>query len=122
MVYWYEFAAKDLHAAASPSAKIFRYKWRCQYQEAEEKGDDSSTLPKYDKGKRVYVQPRGARCKKPWSMGTVTASGDGASLEVNGFPRHISDVRVNVDQSSENCHSENDGSLERFRDRGECEH
>ena len=45
-------------------------------------------------GDRVYVRPLGARCTSQWPLKTVTRVLSDIAVEVDGVPRHISNVRL----------------------------
>ena len=45
-------------------------------------------------GREVFVKPGGARCNTTWKRGRVTGWRPPATFEVNGIPRHVSDVRL----------------------------
>ena len=51
-------------------------------------------------GQRVFVKPRGARCDTPWLEGTITAILSRSKFDIDGVPRHISDIRL-VDEETE---------------------
>ena len=42
----------------------------------------------------MYVKPPQSSCTRPWREGDVTAVISDLSIEVNGVPRHIGDVRA----------------------------
>ena len=44
-------------------------------------------------GEQVYVKPGGARCTAQWQRGVVSRVNSGTSVDVDGIPRHIADLR-----------------------------
>lgn len=78
-----------------PSRSVFSYewrhprRWRCVI--------DSRCANKLDNqyrvGMRVFVKPGSARCTTPWPSGVVTQVRDSLTVEVDGVPRHVADVR-----------------------------
>ena len=90
MVYWYNIAPKDSsNEQSTPASSIFRYKWRFldQRQCLEEINCD------FKVGHEVFVKPPGARCSSEWQRGRITGINSQLSIDVNGIPRHIGDVR-----------------------------
>ena len=49
-------------------------------------------VSKYNVGDVVVVKPPGTRCSTKWNRGQVTKVGE-YSIDVDGIPRHISDIR-----------------------------
>ena len=77
-----------------PSCGISRYTWRvpCVIPP----GEVPAAAPvagEWKEGDKVFVKPANARCTTPWTIGWVTAVNSNRSLEVNGIPRHVGDVR-----------------------------
>ena len=95
MVFWYNFAPKDgTHEISTPSSGIYSYKWRCPEMVDDNKvgAEDEGAVPV---GTKLFVKPPDARCTSRWSSGEVTGKGQTSnSIEVDGLPRHISDVRL----------------------------
>jgi ribonuclease HI len=94
MVFWYNFAAKDMKSESSPSAKVYRYKWKCPGGKNGKDDEVASPVTGYVRGGSVFVKPEGARCTSSWSVGTITGPGGSSSVEVDGMPRHVSDIRL----------------------------
>ena len=45
-------------------------------------------------GQKVYVRPTLSRYTTKWTDGVVTHAGNRVTVEVNGIPRHVADVRT----------------------------
>ena len=56
---------------------------------------DRNNLTNIPVGTQVFVRPPNARCTTRWRLGTVTreTDEDGRTLEVDGIPQHVNDVR-----------------------------
>ena len=52
------------------------------------------------------MKPPRARCTTPWPIGMITGVQSEQRLEVNGIPRHVSDVRRVPDERQLENHSE----------------
>ena len=52
-----------------------------------------SSFVNYTEGMRVFVKPPNSRCTSEWHEGLVTQDQRGLTVEVNGTPRHVSDLR-----------------------------
>ena len=48
----------------------------------------------YQVGDIVYVKPVDVKCTAVWPTGTVTAVISNVSVEVDGMPRHVRDIRL----------------------------
>ena len=91
MVYWYNVAARDpATGGVSPSDLTHTYTWRYP-DEAEELLND--TEGRFAVGETVFVKPPDARCTSRWNEGIVTKVNSSTNFEINGMPRHISDIR-----------------------------
>ena len=61
----------------------------------------------FTEGDVVYVKPAGARCATRWTEGVVTGMGrndhrgSGVTVEVNGLPHHVADIRWAVHENIE---------------------
>ena len=55
----------------------------------EDRGDHGIAV-----GDQVFVRPPGARCTTPWPRGEVTQICSPQTIEVDGTPRHVADVRL----------------------------
>ena len=60
-------------------------------------------------GDSVFVKPPAARCTSMWSAGVVTNVMSDQKLEVNGVPRHVSDVRK-IPREDEEADKEDTGN------------
>jgi transposase InsO family protein len=98
MVHWYNATPKNDHDPNSaPSAALFTYQWKSTQRRFGSR-TDPDLLPIHGTvplriGESVYVKPPSTRCTTSWPMGTVTGINSSRNIEVNGVPRHISDVR-----------------------------
>lgn len=92
MVYWYNFTPKASGVDPAPCNLIKNYEWRCPL--SEKKDEDSETVKHdFEVGKEVFVRPQNARCTTVWRRGVVTGVPSAQSVEVDGLPVHIADVR-----------------------------
>jgi ribonuclease HI len=100
MVYWYNFAPKkEIDYKSSPSSQLYSYNWRCKGEPVQE---DEKSGSKFSVGEKVYVKPNNPRCTSIWQEGVVTRQLSPTSIEVNGMPRHIADIRRVSGSSIEN--------------------
>ena len=65
----------------------------------------------YQEGDLVYCKPRKSDCVTPWPRGEVTRNGNGLQVEVDGYPRHVSDVRPVEDVTLSADETDSDGTL-----------
>jgi len=91
-VFLYNTLPKDgVRQDSVPAIQLYKYEWR--------NPSISSLLPqrvgdgRFELGQRVWVKPRNVTCTSEWSQGTVTAVNSDLSIDIDGIPRHISDVR-----------------------------
>ena len=56
--------------------------------------DTEEGSARFNVGDMVFVKPRGNSCMSVWGRGRVTAVPSDLSVEVEGMPRHIADVRL----------------------------
>lgn len=75
----------------SPSEQIFEYNWR--YPIKFEVKKDFHVENPYKVGDQVFVKPSNANCSMKWNSGVVSKVLSDHSVEINGFPRHVADVR-----------------------------
>ena len=92
MVFYYNVTPKEgISEGTVPADSLHRYRWSVpgidQVQPREIDRNDQWSC-----GERVFVKPRPARCTTPWIPGIVTGAHPG-QIEVNGIPRHVSDLR-----------------------------
>ena len=77
-----------------------------------------------NEGEEVWVKPPNVRCTSQWKKGVVTRVNSSNNVEVDGMPRHILDVRIDIDERSESeCDTEreNSGRNKRTSDTNETE-
>jgi hypothetical protein len=93
MVFWYNFSPKsDDNPATIPSKGVYTYFWRYPRESKQETSENGT----WQVGDQVFVKPQGARCTTKWPKSVVTNVGGMSGplcVEVNGVPRHISDIR-----------------------------
>jgi ribonuclease HI len=96
MVFWYNFSPKDgLDKSSTPCSGIFTHEWRGPGMPTDSRVSNEATSPNFPIGAKVFVKPVDARCSNPWGSGMVTGPGrENQSVEVDGLPRHVSDVRL----------------------------
>jgi hypothetical protein len=107
MVYWYNFAQKDgIEETSAPSSGIYVNQWRCPGM-MEECQDDIKNESMWPVGTMVFVKPAESRSTTKWVHGEVTGGGHtAASIEVDGLPRHISDVRLDLSADPYSNHND----------------
>ena len=120
MVFWFNSTPKEGSRESSvPALQLHSYSWRTLPVRAAKKevGDFNSD---FVIGSRVFVKPMSARCHSRWPVGRVTAINSRTNMDVNGVPRHISDLRIvpvvpeassPVEESSEPSASEGEENL-----------
>lgn len=92
MVFWYNMSPrKGVREETIPHRVIFAYEWKLPdvVIRPETRGS-----PRFKVGQKVVVKPTDKRCTSTWTNGVVTEAGDSTSVEVNGLPRHVGDVRA----------------------------
>jgi ribonuclease HI len=92
MVYWYNITPKnDSREDSVPSSILYSYPWRCP---AKVEDDENPKIPVgFEVGENVFVKPNGAKCSTEWSIGVVSGLGERGVIEINGIPRHATDIR-----------------------------
>ncbi len=95
MVYWYNVTPTDrLNADTVPSSVVSTYLWKLPSEHVSPPAPPLHQR-KFSAGHHVYVKPPGARCTTRWRRGVVTNEVAGPlTVEVDGVPRHIADIRV----------------------------
>lgn len=99
MVFYYNATPREVMCGESlPSQRLFRNKWRVpgedsDLRDVEQVSREGFRSKRWRPGERVFVKPPSARCTVPWPLGVVTGAGSERSVEVNGVPRHVADVR-----------------------------
>jgi hypothetical protein len=74
-----------------PCQQLFNYEWRYPLRYCTQQENDCVATFKI--GESVYVKPPRTTCTDEWQLGTVTGLESTRKIEVDGYPRHISDVR-----------------------------
>jgi hypothetical protein len=98
MAYWYNLTPKEgLNGGSSPSSQLFTYKWRCR---GEPKTSTEYHGPGFTVGECVFVKPVNPSCTSRWKEGVVTGHLSPTSVEVDGRPHHIGDVRRAVQSTN----------------------
>ena len=103
MVYYYNVTPRNgADERTLPSCSIFRYSWRVPcVASPEEEAESTPVTDEWKRGDKVFVKPPNARCTTPWTIGWVTAVNSHLNLDVNGVPRHVSDVRRVPDEEAD---------------------
>lgn len=86
----------------APSEHLFQRRWRYPLMY---KQDEFFENRNFFVGQKVFVKPANAKCFTKWPIGTVTRVSSEWSIEIDGYPRHVSDIRVHP--SFCNCVEEN---------------
>lgn len=91
MVFWWN-ASNMLNN----DSVLFCYKWRLK--QLLKKGDQQSQSravkhSSLQVGDTVVVKPHNARCSTQWTEGKVTNINSETNIEIDGVPRHLSDIR-----------------------------
>jgi hypothetical protein len=96
MVHYYNFSPKEgQKEMTAPCAQVFTYPWRCPGMVVADSCDDNNEqLHDLPVGTKVFVKPPDGKCTSEWRLATVSGPGGVLSVEVDGIPRHVSDVRV----------------------------
>ncbi|XP_054285261.1 uncharacterized protein LOC129001833 [Macrosteles quadrilineatus] len=91
MVYWYNLTPKeDLNEESTPSSRLFCYRWRCK---GEPVNCDEQLRTEFSPDEPVFVKPKNSLCTTRWKPGVVSRQLSQTSVEVDGMPHHIADVR-----------------------------
>lgn len=102
MTFWYNMAPRGGKDSASPAQVLFKYGWRCYAAETVPEVEDAEGG--YQRGDPVFVKPPATRCTTVWPRGMVTGVVSETNVEVDGIPRHVSDLRqvpAKVEESSD---------------------
>ena len=90
--HWYNSSPNHrVDCQSVPFEQILSYKPRC-LGDLPSSPPDSSFVD-YAEGMRVFVKPPNSRCTSEWHEGLETQDQRGLTVEVNGTPRHVSDLR-----------------------------
>ena len=118
MVFYYNSTPKvGTREETVPSAGLHRYEWRMPGISATRSLRDSELDRRFACGEEVYVKPPAARCTSLWPKGRVTDQLTSRSVEVNGIPRHVGDVRrvpTEDNSSEEDTDEKHQGEEERI--------
>ncbi|KAL3318004.1 hypothetical protein Ciccas_003340 [Cichlidogyrus casuarinus] len=85
MVFWYN---------ASKGADVYSYQWNLPPLPPENPLENRMMV---ESTNEVVVQPTSRSCTEEWTRGTVTGHPREGVVEVNGIPRHGSQVRPALD-------------------------
>ena len=112
MVFWYNVTPKDgTRDDSLPCGILHQYRWLLPGVSPEE--DKLEQVNGIRRGEKVFLKPPGATCTSTWSVGVVTNILSGQRLEVNGVPRHVSDVRrVPCDDAGGHASSDVEGGVQ----------
>lgn len=104
MVFWYNLAAKEgVNGATSPSRALHSYQWR--HPNCFEETGKSSVKSRFQIGDSVVVKPNDKKCTSRWRDGKVTGVSSENTVEVDGVPRHVLDIRrLFLDEESDGEH------------------
>ena len=112
MVYWYNLSPRSgTNEELIPSQLVFNYEWKTPVllQSVPEEVNNEAKFPI---GKQVFVKPPGAKCTTQWPRGMVTGAGSTeVSVEVDGIPRHVADIREVVGEDSRELTTAEEGDV-----------
>ena len=96
-VYWYNVAPKDdVDTATAPANRLYNYEMRLLGVDRV-LHDESGTIDNpYDIGDNLWVKPAENWCHTKFKLGTVTGVISNHTVEVDGMPRHVRDLRSAV--------------------------
>ena len=92
MAVWYNSSPND--DGDTPLQLIYRYDVRQPCDHPPELDRLSTRQSRFEVGDAVFVKPRNNTCMTQWTRGCVSAILSDVSVEVDGVPRHIADLRV----------------------------
>ena len=96
-VYWYSVAPKDdIDSATALANKLYNYKVRLFGIDRILHSEPGAIDSPYDVGDAVCVKPSENRCHTKYKLGTVTRVVCEQTMEVDGMPRHVRDLRSAV--------------------------
>ena len=96
-VYWYNVARNDdVDSATAPANKLYNYEIRVLGIDRVLHSEPGAIDSPYDVGDSVWVEPPEARCHTKYKLGTVTKVISEQTMEVDGMPRHVRDLRSAV--------------------------
>ena len=112
MVFFYNATPKEgTNEDTLPSQSIYRYRWKVPGISAPAAKQENKPVSSWVAGEKVFLKPPRMRCTTPWPIGIVTGVQSEQRLEVNGIPRHVSDVRRVPDQQLSDHLEEVSGSV-----------
>lgn len=89
MVYWWNAVA----SIQRNNVSIFNHQWRVEGRLGKVPDASSVEHSNLRIGQAVLVKPGKGRCTTQWTRGQVTKINSEVNIEVDGVPRHISDIR-----------------------------
>ena len=96
-VYWYNVAPKDdVDSATAPANMLYDYRVRLLGIDHALPSEPGAIDSPYDVGDVVWVKPAENRCHTKYKLGTVTGVVSEQTMEVDGMPRHVRDLRSAV--------------------------
>lgn len=92
--YWYNVSPKNgADPATAPANELYGYEVRVRGIDPVAADEPRRTAGPYQVGDAVWVKPPGSRCHSRFAIGTVTGVVSDLSVEVDGMPRHVRDLR-----------------------------
>ena len=124
-VYWYNATPKDSSGeATAPASEMYRYRVRVRPVNVPTEVTRQATVSQrghqsYAVGDVVWVRRRGSRCSARSQLGRVTTIISDLSIEVDGVPRHVRNLRLSwqsaqaapQQQNQQRSTSDDDGPL-----------
>ena len=92
MLLWYNNSPNDRDVV--PSESVLSYS--CRYPGYVDADNPASDAPvnRFKVGDEVFVRPHDARCTTTWPRKVVSGIASSTSVEVDGTPRHVRDLRL----------------------------
>lgn len=99
-VYLYNVTPRDdCTADTAPANVLYRYRVRVRaVDDVVEKGEEAS---RYRRGDCVWMRPPDNRCDQQYARGVVTRVVSEHTVEVDGIPRHVRDLRRRDDDDDD---------------------
>ena len=92
-LYWYNVTPKDdINAESAPANELYRYEVRVRGIDANARGT-GVVICRFSVGDRVWVRDPSHKCDVESSIGTITNVISAQTVEVDGMPRHVCDLR-----------------------------
>ena len=91
-VFWYNLGP-DCSREESPADAIFRYKRRHPSAKPPEPSEKGVEECPFKPGDSVFVKPLQVTCTTKWKPGTVTGVISRNTVDVEGTPKHVLDIR-----------------------------